>query len=74
VCECQYRHSDIELAHRNHHMTATQVATLARRADVGQLVLFHLSDRYHPDEWQGMLVEARAIFPRARFPDTWSLA
>jgi ribonuclease Z len=40
------RHDDAELARRNFHMTATQAASLAKRAGVGRLVLFHLSDRY----------------------------
>ena len=39
----------------NYHMNATQVATLAKRADVERLVLFHVSDRYRPDEWQHLL-------------------
>lgn len=71
VCESQYRHSDVELALRNYHMTATQVATLAKRADVGRLVLFHLSDRYQSGEWQQMLSEAQAIFPATSFPLHW---
>ena len=74
VCESQYRQADVELAHRNYHMTATQVATLAKRAGVGRLVLFHLSDRYQPDEWQEMLTEAQVIFPATNFPDHWHVA
>jgi ribonuclease Z len=46
VCESQYRHVDVDLARRNYHMTATQVATVAKRAGVSRLVLFHVSDRY----------------------------
>ena len=55
-------------------MTATQVATLAKRASVGRLVLFHLSDRYQPDEWQALLAEAQAIFPATSVPEHWHLA
>jgi ribonuclease Z len=73
ICESQYRHADAELARGNYHMTATQAATLARRANVGQLVLFHLSDRYQPDEWRLMLEEAQSIFPATRFPEQWSI-
>lgn len=73
VCECQYRAADHELALRNFHMTTTQVATLAQRAAIGQLVLFHLSDRYRPDEWREMLAEARAIFPATVLPASWGL-
>ncbi|MBL8796144.1 MAG: ribonuclease Z [Planctomycetia bacterium] len=74
VCECQYREADRELAQRNYHMTSTQTAMLARRAGVGRLVLFHLSDRYRPLEWREMLREAQAIFPAACFPEHWSFA
>jgi ribonuclease Z len=68
VCESQYRHADRELATRNRHMTAVQAATLARRAGAARLVLFHLSDRYQPEEWLQMLDEARAVFPNTEFP------
>lgn len=71
VCESQYRHADRELAERNYHMTATQVAETARRAKVQQLLLFHLSDRYTRGEWADLLQEARAIFPNTAFPDGW---
>src|SRR5262249_2045235 len=54
VCECQYRAADHELARRSYHMTTTLAATLAKQAGVGQLVLFHLSDRYQPEGWQEM--------------------
>ncbi len=73
VCESQYRHADAELARRNYHMTATQVASLAARAGIGRLVLFHLSDRYRPGEWGAMLEEARAIFPTTIFPGHWEM-
>jgi len=72
VCESQYRHADEELAVRNYHMTTTQAAKLARRARVGRLVLFHLSDRYRAEEWRAMLAEAQAIFPATTFPDHWA--
>ena len=72
VCESQYRHDDEELAVRNYHMTASQVAELARQAGVERLVLFHLSDRYRPEEWRAMLAEARAIFPVTVLPSQWS--
>jgi ribonuclease Z len=73
VCESQYRHADLELAQRNFHMTCTLAAELARRANVGELVLFHLSDRYPPDVWTDMLQEARRVFPKTRFPGPWDL-
>jgi ribonuclease Z len=73
VCESQYRHADLDLARRNYHMTATQSASLAARAGVGRLVLFHLSDRYRPEAWREMLAEARAVFPATSFPGHWAL-
>lgn len=73
VCECQYRADDAELAARNFHMTAPQVAELARRAGVADLILFHVSDRYRHEDLAGMLAEARAIFPAARFPAHWAI-
>ena len=52
-------------------MTAAQVSELAKRAGVGRLVLFHLSDRYTAAEWGAIIEEARAIFPAAAFPESW---
>jgi ribonuclease Z len=71
ICESQYRTTDSDLAARNYHMTATQAAELARRANAQQLILFHLSDRYTKDEWLSLLEEARAIFPNTAFPEGW---
>ncbi len=73
ICESQYRASDAALAAANRHMTCVQAAELARRADVGELVLFHLSSRYTAQEWREMLREARAVFPRTRFPAHWGM-
>jgi ribonuclease Z len=73
VCEGQYRHSDHELARKNHHMTTVLSATLARRADAGELVLFHLSDRYDRETWVTMLREARQMFPNTRYAPEWNL-
>lgn len=73
ICECQYLDEDADLAARNYHMTPSAVATLARRADVGRLILFHVSDRYRRDGWVRMLAEARAIFPQTEFPPEWRI-
>lgn len=74
VCEAQYRHADLDLAQRNFHLTSVLAAQLAARAQVGELVLFHLSDRYERADWLAMLREAREIFPAARFPENWLMA
>jgi len=73
VCEAQYRHDDIDLATKNHHSTTQQVATLAKLANVDQLTLFHLSERYRPSEWLEMLKEAQQIFPKTQFPAHWEI-
>lgn len=72
-CESQYRQEDRELARRNFHMTSVLAARLARLVDPEELVLFHVSDRYERSGWQAMLDEARAVFPRTRFPEGWEL-
>lgn len=73
ICEGQYRHADIELARKNFHMTTVLAATLAQRAQVEELVLFHLSDRYPRADWLEMLREARQVFPKAAYPQHWNL-
>jgi ribonuclease Z len=73
ICEGQYRHDDVELARKNCHMTTVLAATLAQRAHVGELVLFHLSSRYERVVWIEMLREARQIFPNAHYPAHWCL-
>ncbi|MEN1679373.1 MAG: MBL fold metallo-hydrolase [Planctomycetota bacterium] len=73
VCEAQYRHEDVALAEKNHHTTVLLVAALAAAAGVDRLVLQHLSDRYSPEEWKAMLVEAREGFPATSFPPEWGM-
>lgn len=73
ICEGQYREADVELARKNFHMTTVRSATLARRAGIKGLVLFHLSDRYQPEVWREMLAEARQIFPNTHYPPHWNL-
>lgn len=73
VCESQYRASDAALAEKHHHTTVDQVARLAAAAEIGELILFHISDRYTPAEWREMLGEARTCFSPTRFPETWQL-
>ncbi len=73
VCEAQYRNSDRELSLKNFHMTTGTVGELARQADVGRLLLLHLSQRYSPHEWREMLTEVQAVFPRASYAETWQI-
>ncbi|HKS70358.1 MAG TPA: MBL fold metallo-hydrolase [Ktedonobacterales bacterium] len=73
ICESQYLAADAELARRHHHLIAPQAAELARAMGAGELILFHVSDRYGPDGWRAMLAEARAIFPNTHFPAHWNI-
>ena len=73
VCEGQYRHEDIDLARKHHHMTTVLAAELARQAGAGRLMLMHVSDRYDRDAWLEMLDEARAVFPNTSYPEHWRL-
>ena len=54
-------------------MTTVLSATLAQRAQVEELVLFHLSDRYDRMEWAAMLQEAQQVFPNTHYPQQWDM-
>jgi ribonuclease Z len=60
VIEATYLEVEADLARRFGHLTATQAATLARRAGVKQLFLTHISRRYSERE---VRAEAKPIFP-----------
>ncbi len=71
VCESQYRGTDVELADKVMHSTADEVATMAAKAGIGKLILFHFSDRYDANARREILAEAQAIFPNTTMPDGW---
>jgi len=71
ICESQYSETDKELAKKNFHLTATQTAHLAKKANVKKLILFHISDRYRINEYPQILNEAKNIFPQTYFPEDW---
>lgn len=58
VCENNYRDAAAVLARKNFHMTSSDVGKLAARVQPERLVLFHLSDRYTPVDWQEQLAKA----------------
>jgi len=60
VIEATYLQEEAEMAVHYGHLTATQAATLAQQANVKQLILTHVSRRYHEKD---ILAEAQAIFP-----------
>lgn len=73
VCENNYRDEDDELARRNFHMTSADVAKLAARVQPEKLILFHLSDRYSPQQWREQLEEVGGRFHRACLPEEWDI-
>jgi ribonuclease Z len=60
VIEATYLEEEHDMARKFAHLTARQAAELARRANVRQLVLTHISRRYRDKD---VLQEAKAIFP-----------
>ncbi len=73
ICESQYLGDDLDLARKNHHVTAVQVAEVAKQAEVGDLTLIHVSERYPSYQLRQMLSEAQSIFPNTQFPSHWRL-
>lgn len=61
VIEATYVEAERDLARRFGHITAAEAAALARDAEVGNLILTHISRRHTDSE---VLAEAEAIFPR----------
>jgi ribonuclease Z len=63
VIEATFLERDAALARARGHLTAAAGARLARDAEVGELLLTHISGRYKPAE---ILAEATALFPRVQ--------
>ena len=63
VIEATFLDRDQSLAHARGHLTAAAAARLARAAEIGELLLTHISARYRPEE---IGAEAAAVFPRTR--------
>lgn len=72
ICEAQYLHEDLELAIKNYHTTVVQTAEIMKEANIGQLILFHISQRYNQNQCIQLLEQARKIFPHTDFPKGWS--
>lgn len=58
--EATFMEADAELAETRYHSTTVQAATIAQRAQVGQLLIGHYSSRYH--DLNPLLAEAQAVF------------
>jgi ribonuclease Z len=63
VHECNFPDSARDLARQTGHSTTTEVASLARRAGVGELVLVHVDPLADGDDLLN-LRQARGIFPQ----------
>lgn len=61
ICEATFSKDEQALASEYKHLTATEAATIAKKAKVKQLVLTHLSQRHehHPKEIES---EAKTVF------------
>jgi ribonuclease Z len=60
-CESAFSDRDHDKARNTYHLTAKEAGVLARRSHARQLILFHLSKRYH--DVTALLQEAQAEFP-----------
>jgi ribonuclease Z len=63
VIESTYMEEEADMAKKYSHLTAKMAAELAVKAEVGQLILTHLSRRYREKD---ILTEAQAVFPNVR--------
>ena len=63
IIEATFLERDSALARSHGHLTAASAARLAREAEIGELLLTHISGRYKPEE---ILAEAAGLFPRVR--------
>lgn len=64
IHEATFSSEEEHLAEKYFHSTTTQAATLAKDANVEQLILTHISSRYqHSQEIEKLLEEAKNIFP-----------
>lgn len=66
VHDCTFLEEAADRAVDTYHTTAKSAAQLAAEADVGLLVLTHLSFRHHP---KAILAEAKATFSRSVLPN-----
>lgn len=73
ICEAQYLHEDLELAIKNFHTTVVQSAEIMKEANIKQLILFHVSQRYSEEQCIELLEQAKEIFPQTDFPKGWSI-
>ncbi|MBT3393841.1 MAG: ribonuclease Z [Waddliaceae bacterium] len=61
ICESTYLEEHKKLANKHYHLTAKEAATIAKEADVKNLILTHFSARYN--NAKDFIEEASAVFP-----------
>ena len=61
VCESSFSNEESQLASERMHLTAEQAATIAKKANVRQLILTHISQRYEHNP-RIILEEAKKVF------------
>lgn len=71
ICESTYQQEHHDLAYQHYHLTAKQAATIAKQADVQQLILTHFSARYL--NLNEMESEARSIFPNTHIAEDFKV-
>lgn len=64
LCESTYMEEHKDLAYQHFHLTAKQAATIAKQANVRQLILTHFSARYL--NLYDVEAEAQAVFPNTQ--------
>lgn len=63
VHEATHMHENKEKASLHNHSTTLEAATIAKEAEVKQLIINHLSPRYHDGLEEEVLSEAQSVFP-----------
>ncbi len=63
VHEATFRAKEAHLAHDYYHSTTLQAAEVAKRAEVKQLILTHISSRYQGEMCDELVEEAKTVFP-----------
>lgn len=66
VCEATFGKDQSHLAREYQHLTSTQAAEIAKKANVKKLVVTHLSDRYSKNPTP-ILSEAKKVFKNSSF-------
>lgn len=65
--EATFMHDQAEKARERYHSTTVEAATLAKKAEVGGLIIGHYSSRYR--ELQPLLQEAQRVFPHTQLAE-----